>query len=90
MHWRSKWQPTPVFLPGEFQGWGSLVACHLWGRTELDTTEAMQQQQQQLLCLCCCRFSLAVASGSYSLVVVHGLLLEVASLVVEHRLCGLQ
>ena len=30
---------TPVFLPGEFQGWRSLVACHLWGRTESDTTE---------------------------------------------------
>ena len=26
-------------LPGEYQGWGSLVGCHLWGRTELDTTE---------------------------------------------------
>ena len=39
MHWRRKWQPTPVFLPGESQG-GSLVGCHLWGRTESDTTEA--------------------------------------------------
>ena len=38
MHWR-KWQPTPVFLPGESQGWGSLVGWHLWGRTESDTTE---------------------------------------------------
>ena len=37
--WRRKWQPTPVFLPGESQGWGSLVGCCLWGRTELDTTE---------------------------------------------------
>ena len=27
-------QPTPVFLPGESQGRGSLVACSLWGRTE--------------------------------------------------------
>ena len=35
-----KWQPTPVFLPGESQGWRSLVGCRLWGRTELDTTEA--------------------------------------------------
>ena len=34
MHWRRKWQPTPVFLPGESQGWGSLVGCHLWDRTE--------------------------------------------------------
>ena len=40
MHWRRKWQPTPVFLPGESQGWGILVGCHLWGRTELDMTEA--------------------------------------------------
>ena len=39
MHWRRKWQPTPVFLPGESQGWGSLVGCRLWGCTELDTTE---------------------------------------------------
>ena len=37
---RKQWQPTPVFLPGESQGWGSLVGCHLRGRTELDTTEA--------------------------------------------------
>ena len=34
-----KWQPTPVFLPGESQEWWSLVGCHLWGCTELDTTE---------------------------------------------------
>ena len=40
MHWRRKWQPTPVFLPGESQGWGSLVGCRLWGHTESDTTEA--------------------------------------------------
>ena len=49
MHWRSKWQPTPVFLPGEPQGWGSLVGCRLWGLTESDTTEATQQQQQHIL-----------------------------------------
>ena len=30
MHWRRKWQPTPVFLPGESQGWESLVGCRLW------------------------------------------------------------
>ena len=40
MHWRRKWQPTPAFLPGESQGQWSLVGCHLWGRTESDTTEA--------------------------------------------------
>ena len=37
--WRRKWQPTPVFLPGESQGWGSLVGFRLWGCTESDTTE---------------------------------------------------
>ena len=39
-HWRRKWQPTPVFLPGESQGRWSLMGCRLWGHTELDTTEA--------------------------------------------------
>ena len=39
MQWRRKWQPTPVFLPGKSQGWGSLVGYHLWGRTESDMTE---------------------------------------------------
>ena len=38
--WRRKWQPTPVFLPRESQGQRSLVGCRLWGRTELDMTEA--------------------------------------------------
>ena len=47
MHWRRKWQPTPVFLPGESQGRGSLVGCLLWGCTESEMTEATQQQQQQ-------------------------------------------
>ena len=41
MHWRRKWQSTPVFLPGESQGRGSLVGCHLWDRTELDTAERL-------------------------------------------------
>ena len=40
MHWRGKWHPTPLFLPGESQGWGSLVGCRLWGRTESEMTEA--------------------------------------------------
>ena len=45
--WRRKWQPTPVFLPGESQGRGSL-SCRLWGRTESDTTEVTSQQQCRL------------------------------------------
>ena len=32
MDWRRKWQPTPVFLPGESRGWGSLVGWGLWGQ----------------------------------------------------------
>ena len=40
LHLRRKWQPTPVFLPEESQARGSLVGCHQWGRTKLDTTEA--------------------------------------------------
>ena len=40
MHWRRKWQPTPVFLPGESQGQRSPMGCPLWGRTESDRTEA--------------------------------------------------
>ena len=47
LHWRRIWQPTPVFLPGESQGQGSLVGCSLWGHTEQDMTEVTQQQQQR-------------------------------------------
>ena len=39
-HALEKEMATPVFLPGESQGWGSLVGFRLWGRTELDMTEA--------------------------------------------------
>ena len=38
-HALEKWQPIPVFLPGESQGQGSLVGFRLWGRTESDMTE---------------------------------------------------
>ena len=37
---RRKWQPTPVFLPGEYWGQRTLVGCRLWGHIELDMTEA--------------------------------------------------
>ena len=39
MHWRRKWQPTPVFLLGESQGRRSLVSCSPWGHTESDMAE---------------------------------------------------
>ena len=41
MHWRRKWQPTPVLLPGKFQGQRSLVGYSPWGRKESDTTESL-------------------------------------------------
>ena len=49
MHWRRKWQPTPVFLSEESQGQRSLVGFCLWGRTELDTTEALSSSSNNLL-----------------------------------------
>ena len=45
MHWRRKWQPTPGFLPGEFQERGSLVGCRLWGRTESHRIEVTWRWQ---------------------------------------------
>ena len=42
-----KWQPTPVFLPGDSQRRGSLVGCCPWGHTESDMTEVTWQQRQQ-------------------------------------------
>ena len=37
--WIRKWQPTPVFLPGKFHGWRSLVAYSPWNHKESDMTE---------------------------------------------------
>ena len=39
--WRRKWQPTPVFLPGESHGWRSLVGYSPQGHRESDTTERL-------------------------------------------------
>ena len=64
--WRRKWQPTPVFLPGESQGRGSLMDLRLWGCTELDTTEATQQQELVPQNCCSKRFAAFPLSGSHS------------------------
>ena len=45
---RRKWQPTPVLLPGKSHGWRNLVGCHLWGLTELDTTEGVAESSTRL------------------------------------------
>ena len=47
MHWRRKWQPTPVFLPGESQGQGILVGCCLCGCAELDMTSDLAAADHQ-------------------------------------------
>ena len=47
LHWRRKWQPTAVFLPGESQGWGSLVGCHLWGHTESDRLKQLSSSSSR-------------------------------------------
>ena len=41
-----KWQPTPIFLLGEFHGQKSLVGYSLWGLEELDTTERLEWRRQ--------------------------------------------
>ena len=58
MHWRRKWQPTPVFLPGKSHGQRSLVGCSPWGHTESDTTEVTWQQYS--VCLYICLYLLAL------------------------------
>ena len=65
MHWRRKWQPTPVFLPGESQGRQNLVGCRLWGRTELDTTEVTQQQHTLGKSVCKCYLFLHFYSSKH-------------------------
>ena len=56
MHWKRKWQPTPVFLPGESQGWGSLVGCqsmgshrggHDWSDLAATASWNLERQYQQ-------------------------------------------
>ena len=64
MHWRRKWQPTPVFLPGESQGRESLVGCHLWGHTELDTTEWLSNSNSRKNRDKCGRICVILGSGS--------------------------
>ena len=45
-HFHALEKEMALFLPGESQGRGSLMGCHLWGLTESDTTEVTKQQQR--------------------------------------------
>ena len=71
MHWRRQWQPTPVFLPGQSQGWGSLVGCRLWGRrVGHDWSDLAAAAEKFLLnptFVLCVLFSKCVISVSLSL-----------------------
>ena len=41
IHWRRKWQPIPVFLPGKSHGQRRLVGCSPWGHRESGTTDLL-------------------------------------------------
>ena len=62
--WSRKWQPTPVFLPGECHGQTSLGGCGPWGRTESDTTEHSQTYKMFSVCLDCLTFSIHASLAS--------------------------
>ena len=52
MHWRRNWQPTPLFLPGESQGRGSLVGCRLWGcRVGHDWSDLAEVAAHYIVCI---------------------------------------
>ena len=73
MHWRRKWQLTPVFLPGESQGRGSLVGCRLWGRTESARLKRLSSYLKLThKCTGCARPCRSVAERSYPLPEVRG------------------
>ena len=71
MHWRRKWQPTPVFLPGESQGRGSFVGCCLWGaqsRTRLKRLSSSSSSSRKSVPMC---LSLTSPVGMYRTLVQH-------------------
>ena len=82
---------SSVFLPGESQGRGSLVGCRLWGRTELDTTEATQQQQQQqdTLSLYSCT-PCAILHSTHSCMTLHDITLGHLSICLSCRTTGME
>ena len=50
MHWRRKWQPTPVFFPGESQGQRSLVGCCLWVAQSQTRLKRLGSSSSNLVC----------------------------------------
>ena len=46
--WSSKWEPTPVFLPGKSHGWRSLAGYSPWGHKESDITKQLSTLTHKL------------------------------------------
>ena len=59
--WRRKWQPTAVFLPGEYYGQRSLVCYSPWGHKESDMTK---------------RLNTLILTTFYNLLYLHGLYMQ--------------
>ena len=53
--WRRKWQPTPVFLPGESHGQRSLMGCSPWCHKESDKTEQLSTALHRVFETCLVR-----------------------------------
>ena len=62
IHWSRKWQPTPVFLPGESHGQRILVDYGTWGHTESDTTKWLRTHT----CVCVCVFLALLLWGTWT------------------------
>ena len=71
--WRWKWQPTAVFLPGEFHGQRSLMGYSPWGRKELDT-ERLSYIDSVLPFLLSSSFVFCLPSFFFSLLLVWSLI----------------
>ena len=71
--WRKKWQPTLVFLPGEFHGQRSLVGNSPWGRRESDTTEQLWSTQHSTVyrVSSLCKYLIHTANQSVGLLLGH-------------------
>ena len=49
--WEGRWQPTPVFLPGESHGQRGLVGYSSWGHKESDVTEQLNNHNITHICI---------------------------------------
>ena len=84
MHWRRQWQPTPVLLPGESQGRGSLVGCRLWrshrvGHDWSDLAKLLKITTFSILKYLCCLYIFCIKLGKYCYIICF--LLSVVSII---------